>query len=95
MTETSQDRKRTLGRPGRTASRIKALRDSGLSFREIARVTGFGYGTVRRAYTSAGAGRKLPPRLPPLGPLPYRSELDPDRLLDAVLEVTEGEEGAA
>ncbi|SPF45691.1 hypothetical protein SBA4_3410008 [Candidatus Sulfopaludibacter sp. SbA4] len=35
--------------------RILELRHRGRSFREIARETGCGYGTVRRAYWGAGA----------------------------------------
>jgi DNA invertase Pin-like site-specific DNA recombinase len=40
------------GRPRREASpdQIRELRVQGLSFRAIARKTGLGYGTVRRAY---------------------------------------------
>lgn len=45
-------KKRASGRPRRYVSgeRIHELRRQGLSFRQIARKTGFGYGTVRRAY---------------------------------------------
>jgi hypothetical protein len=44
--------KRRVGRPPRYAPSelISDLRRKGLSFREIARQTGFGYGTVRRAF---------------------------------------------
>jgi hypothetical protein len=44
--------KRPVGRPSREASpqQIRELRSLGRSFREIARETGYGYGTVRRAY---------------------------------------------
>jgi len=40
------------GRPRRHAppDQIRAMRTQGLSFRAIARKTGLGYGTVRRAY---------------------------------------------
>ena len=45
------------GRPRRDASpdQIKEMRIQGLSFRAIARKTGLGYGTVRRAYWAAEA----------------------------------------
>ena len=41
-----------VGRPPRFVEPelVKQLRSSGLSFRQIARKTGLGYGTVRRAY---------------------------------------------
>lgn len=43
---------RPVGRPRVYVSSqlILKLRDQGLSFRQIASVTGFGYGTVRRAF---------------------------------------------
>ena len=43
------------GRPRRDAptDQIRELRVQGLSFRAIARQTGLGYGTVRRAYQAA------------------------------------------
>ena len=43
------------GRPRRHAppDQIRAMRTQGLSFRAIARKTGLGYGTVRRAYWAA------------------------------------------
>jgi hypothetical protein len=43
---------RRRGRPRRfiAPDRIERLRRAGLSFREIAKTTGLGYGTVRRAY---------------------------------------------
>ena len=43
---------RRVGRPPRHVEPelVQRLRSSGMSFREIARQTGFGYGTVRRAY---------------------------------------------
>jgi len=43
------------GRPRREASpdQIRGMRMQGLSFRAIARKTGLGYGTVRRAYLAA------------------------------------------
>lgn len=43
---------RPVGRPRVYVSSqlILTLRQQGLSFRQIAGVTGFGYGTVRRAY---------------------------------------------
>ena len=43
---------RPVGRPRRliASDRIAGLRELGMSFREIARVMGAGYGTVRRAY---------------------------------------------
>lgn len=43
------------GRPRRDArpDQIKGMRMQGLSFRAIARRTGLGYGTVRRAYWAA------------------------------------------
>ena len=46
--------KRQRGRPRRDVSteRIRELRTQGLSFRQIANRTGFGYGTVRRAFFS-------------------------------------------
>jgi hypothetical protein len=45
-----------VGRPRRyiAPERIRELRSQGLSFRAIARNTGFGYGTVRRAYSTFG-----------------------------------------
>jgi hypothetical protein len=45
-------KRRSAGRPPRYASpdHIRQLHSQGLSFRQIARQTGFGYGTVRRAY---------------------------------------------
>jgi DNA invertase Pin-like site-specific DNA recombinase len=45
------------GRPRREAppDQIKEMRIQGLSFRAIARKTGLGYGTVRRAYWAAEA----------------------------------------
>lgn len=51
--------KRPVGRPSRDASpqQIRELRSQGRSFREIARETGFGYGTVRRAYWGHTAAR--------------------------------------
>ena len=54
MTGTVQATRRGAGRPRRyvAANRIRELRLQGLSFRQIARVTGFGYGTIRRAYFS-------------------------------------------
>ena len=44
--------KRPVGRPRRYAEpeQIGELRRQGLTFRQIARQTGLGYGTVRRAY---------------------------------------------
>ena len=67
--------KRRVGRPARYAppQLIRDLRRQGLSFREIAQQTGFGYGTVRRAFLGvpttsraslAGAGQE---DLPDLG----------------------------
>ena len=46
------------GRPRRDAppEEIRELRNQGLSFRAIARKTGLGYGTVRRAYWSSERG---------------------------------------
>ncbi|HLK51021.1 MAG TPA: hypothetical protein VKT49_22925 [Bryobacteraceae bacterium] len=43
------------GRPRRDAlpDQIRQLRVQGLSFRAIARVTGLGYGTVRRVYLAS------------------------------------------
>ncbi len=43
--------KRPVGRPRRyiAPEHVQELRSQGLSFRQIARKTGFGYGTVRRA----------------------------------------------
>jgi len=57
MAETSAFEKRPVGRPPRDVprERILELRHRGRSFREIARETGCGYGTVRRAYWGAGA----------------------------------------
>jgi DNA invertase Pin-like site-specific DNA recombinase len=48
--------KRSVGRPRRHVApdQIEELRKQGFSFREIARKTGVGYGTVRRAYRSNG-----------------------------------------
>jgi hypothetical protein len=47
--------KRKVGRPRRPvpAGHVHELRRRGLSFREIAREIGFGYGSVRRAYLSS------------------------------------------
>jgi DNA invertase Pin-like site-specific DNA recombinase len=52
MSDTVFEAKRRVGRPSRDAcpQQIRELRSMGRSFREIARETGFGYGTVRRAY---------------------------------------------
>ena len=49
--------KRLRGRPRRYVSpeRVRELRMQGLSFRQIASRTGFGYGTVRRAFLSESA----------------------------------------
>jgi hypothetical protein len=49
--------KRSVGRPRRPvpADRVHELRRQGLSFREIARQTGYGYGSVRRAFFGAVA----------------------------------------
>jgi hypothetical protein len=43
-----------VGRPRRyiAPEHVRELRRQGLSFREIARSTGFGYGTVPRAYSA-------------------------------------------
>ncbi len=51
MPENLQFLKRRVGRPSRHASpeRVRELRNQGYSYRKIARVTGYGYGTVRRA----------------------------------------------
>ena len=51
MQEAARDLKKR-GRPRCNAApdQIRELREQGLSFRAIARRTGFGYGTVRRAY---------------------------------------------
>jgi hypothetical protein len=53
--------KRPVGRPRRNvpAETLLDLRQRGLSFRQIAEQTGFGYGTVRRAYS--GVLALLPP----------------------------------
>ena len=55
MREGSEQGKKR-GRPRRHAppEEIRELRNQGLSFRAIARKTGLGYGTVRRAYWSVG-----------------------------------------
>jgi DNA invertase Pin-like site-specific DNA recombinase len=47
--------KRPVGRPRRyiAPEHVQELRSQGLSFRQIARKTGFGYGTVRRALLTA------------------------------------------
>ena len=49
--------KRSVGRPRRPvpADWVRELRRQGLSFREIARETGYGYGSVRRAFFGAVA----------------------------------------
>jgi DNA invertase Pin-like site-specific DNA recombinase len=50
-------KRRSAGRPPKcvSADYIRQLHSQGLSFRQIARQTGFGYGTVRRAYYGAPA----------------------------------------
>jgi hypothetical protein len=47
--------KRPVGRPRRyiAPEHVQDLRSQGLSLRQIARKTGFGYGTVRRALLTA------------------------------------------
>ena len=64
MLETNRLGKRPRGRPRRQPPlvTIQDLRSLGLSFREIARTLGFGYGTVRRAY--AAMDRPSPPEAP-------------------------------
>jgi hypothetical protein len=59
MPETINQPKRSRGRPPRAApaDRVRELRAVGLSFRKIARELGFGYGTIRRAYS----GQAPPP----------------------------------
>jgi hypothetical protein len=58
--------RRAAGRPARYVSPewIRHLRDQGLTFRKIARETGLGYGTVRRAYrgipTTSGLYNRQP-----------------------------------
>jgi len=46
-----------VGRPRRFVSpeQVRELRRAGLSFRQIAQKTGFGYGSVRRAYIAEEA----------------------------------------
>ena len=58
MQEPLEQFKRGVGRPRRNAEPedIRELRKQGLSFRQIARKTGYGYGTVRRAYLSREGG---------------------------------------
>jgi DNA invertase Pin-like site-specific DNA recombinase len=53
----SQLPKLSVGRPRRFVppEQIRELRRKGLSFRQIARKTGFGYGSVRRAFGMAEA----------------------------------------
>jgi hypothetical protein len=50
--------KSSVGRPRRFVppEQVQELRREGLSFREIARKTGFGYGSVRRAYVTEANG---------------------------------------
>ncbi len=57
MSETTGNVKRSVGRPRRAVAPelIGELRGRGMSFREIARGTGLGYGTVRRAFLSIDA----------------------------------------
>jgi hypothetical protein len=52
MSEIARTHKRSPGRPRCNASpdQVRALRSCGLSFRKIAELTGYSYGTVRRAY---------------------------------------------
>ena len=49
---TAPKARRPVGRPAIhvTPERIQDLKSRGMSFRQIARFTGLGYGTVRRAY---------------------------------------------
>jgi hypothetical protein len=49
------EKRKGAGRPQRHVpeDQIRALRDQGLSFREIARKTGYGCGSVRRAYIAS------------------------------------------
>lgn len=56
-TVTEQTKKR--GRPRRNVApdQIRELRSQGLSFRAIARKTGLGYGTVRRAHWKSESTR--------------------------------------
>ena len=60
-----QIRRLSVGRPRRFVppEQIRELRRKGLSFRQIARTTGFGYGSVRRAFqmavASGGSGEDL------------------------------------
>jgi hypothetical protein len=51
--------KASVGRPRRfiPPEQVEQLRREGLSFREIARKTGFGYGSVRRAYSLSADAR--------------------------------------
>jgi DNA invertase Pin-like site-specific DNA recombinase len=57
---------RAIGRPRANASPqvVKELRQQGLSYRMIARLTGFGYGTIRRIYldNSPELGSLVPDR---------------------------------
>lgn len=64
MHETGSYNKRLVGRPpcGASPERIRALRSRGWSFREIARATGYGYGTVRRAFWGIGPVFREDPR---------------------------------
>ena len=57
MRTVTEQRKR--GRPRRDVApdQIRELRSQGLSFRAIARKTGLGYGTVRRAHWNSESTR--------------------------------------
>ena len=52
--------KRKVGRPQVNVSLelIQRLREEGLSFRRISQLTGFGYGSVRRAWKKIAAAQK-------------------------------------
>jgi len=54
--------KRPVGRPRRpvAADAVRELRKAGLSFRQIARKLGFGYGSIRRAYYGAYSNEEHP-----------------------------------
>ena len=54
------NRRRSNGRPACpvAAEKVRELREKGLSFRQIAKTTGFGYGTVRRAYHKGSVAQR-------------------------------------